>query len=671
MAVFANIISTFDPRGINNARKTFAGLASDSLSAGRKSQLAMKLVGGAAATAATAVGAFAVKLGVDGVRAAIEDEKSVRLLSQTLQNLGMGFKQTNIEEFVSSMQFATGVSDGALRPALQRLLMATNDVSQSQRMLQIALDISASTGKDLESVTLAMSKAALGNFTALTRLGVPLDKTIIKNQDLTSALNALENQFQGASAAAANTYAGKIAILTQKVDEAKEAIGYDLITAIELATGALDGTNSLGDAALSASDSIGDFVVGLGYYIGQIDVSVDETNRFTRALERTAKLAATFIFGPIGPALATLGQAFGFVADKGNDLKDTTAQNALTAQTAGDRYLAYAKSLGFVTEKSVDLTDKTEKQTKATKDAEKALKAANDAAIKTAEQGIDKLEESLRNAQRALDDVQGKFDDFKSTIVDGVTGIIDFNSAVEQGDFLGGLVQQANNAKSFAEKVKTLIQLGLSERSLREVIRAGYESGTIIADQIIAGGTTVVKQVNELVGAVDELANIVGQTGAETFYAAGIAQGQAMVKGIQDALDQAKLNLSALKGETAPGMTTANEIKYLQTLKPTPGSAASFRIAEELDKLVQRRATGGPVNAMQPYVVGENGPELFVPSMAGAIIPNGAMANSGSVSNFNITVNAGIGTDGAVVGRQIVDAIRKYERSSGQVFARV
>jgi len=235
MSVFANIVSTFDPRGLNNARKSFAGLASDSLSASRKSQLAMKLVGGAAATAGAAVGAFAIKLGVDGVRAAIEDEKSVSKLANTLKNLGISYQQTNIEDFITKMQFAAGVADSALRPAMNQLLLATNNVTQSQRMLQLALDISSSTGRDLESVTVALSKAAMGNFTALTRLGVPLDKTIIKNKDLESALNALENQFQGASAAVADTYAGKIAILTQKVDEAKEAIGYDLITALELA----------------------------------------------------------------------------------------------------------------------------------------------------------------------------------------------------------------------------------------------------------------------------------------------------------------------------------------------------------------------------------------------------------------------------------------------------
>lgn len=672
MSVFANIVSTFDPRGLNNARKSFAGLASDSLSASRKSQLAMKLVGGAAATAGAAVGAFAIKLGVDGVRAAIEDEKSVSKLANTLKNLGIGFQQTNIEDFITKMQFSAGVADSALRPAMNQLLLATNDVTQSQRMLQLALDISSSTGRDLESVTIALSKASMGNFTALTRLGVPLDKAIIKNKDLESALNALENQFQGASAAVADTYAGKIAILTEKVGEAQEAIGYDLITAIELATGALDGTNSLGDAVLNASDNIGDFVVGLGYYIGQIDVSIEETNRFTRAIQRTGQQIVLSILGPLASAIPAIGNLFGFVANKGDELKTSTQQNALTTQLAGDRYLAYAKSIGFVTEKVVNLTDETEKSSKATKDADKALKNLNDAAVKAAQDGIDKLEESLKNAQNALDDVQGKFDDFKSTLFDGITGVIDFNAAVEDGDFLAGLVQQANNAKSFAEKVKTLIQLGLSERSLREVMKAGYESGTLIADQIIAGGVSVVQQVNELVSAVDDLANTVGQTGAETFYAAGIAQGQAMVKGIQDALNQAKLNLSALKGETPGGMTAANEIKYLQTLSPTPGSAASFRIAEELDKLVQRRAVGGPVNAMQPYVVGEAGPELFVPNMSGAIIPNGAMASgNNNVSNFSITVNAGIGTNGAQVGRDIVEAIRKYERSSGQVFVRV
>jgi hypothetical protein len=37
---------------------------------------------------------------------------------------------------------------------------------------------------------------------------------------------------------------------------------------------------------------------------------------------------------------------------------------------------------------------------------------------------------------------------------------------------------------------------------------------------------------------------------------------------------------------------------------------------------------------------------------------------------YNITVNAGIGTNGQEVGKQIVEAIKKFERSSGPVFAK-
>jgi hypothetical protein len=40
-------------------------------------------------------------------------------------------------------------------------------------------------------------------------------------------------------------------------------------------------------------------------------------------------------------------------------------------------------------------------------------------------------------------------------------------------------------------------------------------------------------------------------------------------------------------------------------------------------------------------------------------------------ANVNIVVNAGMGTDGAAVGEQIVNAIRRYERTSGAVFAKV
>jgi len=684
MAVFANIISTFDPRGLNNARKSFAGLASDSLSAGRKSQLAMKLVGGAAATAAVSVGAFAVKLGIDGVKAAIEDEKSLKRLGNTLNNLGQGFKQTNVEEFISQMQFATGVADSALRPAMNSLLLATNDVDKSQRLLALSMDISASTGKDLESVTLAMSKASLGNFTALKRLGIPLDENIIKSKDLSAATTALENQFQGSAAAAATTISGKMDIFRQRIDEAKEAIGYDLIQAIQLATGAMKDSNGLANAVTTTADDFGNFVVGLGYYIGQVDISTEKTDRFTKALQGTGQMIVLGLLGPLATALPGLANLFGMVAEKGDELKTTNEQNALTAQLAGDRYTAYAKSLGYVFNKTVDVVDETDQLEKAQKRAEEQLKKTQDAAKKLAQDGIDALEVSLNNASDSLDATKDKFNDFRDAISGTITGIIDFSAAAEGENFLQGLIGQAADATKFADKVKTLIQLGLSERAIRQVLNAGFDAGTKIADEIIAGGATVVTQVNTLVSAVDDLATIVGVTGAEMFYGVGVAQGQAIVDGITATLNAAKTSYDALLASfAAPAATvstgqaptptvlkkttsttvkgtslTQAEVNKILLDPVAQASAARYQAMANTKRFAKGGIVTGPTNAL----IGEAGPEAVIPLSGRNAGLMGAV--------YNINVTAGVGTNGAQVGAQIVEAIKKYERTSGQVFAR-
>lgn len=48
------------------------------------------------------------------------------------------------------------------------------------------------------------------------------------------------------------------------------------------------------------------------------------------------------------------------------------------------------------------------------------------------------------------------------------------------------------------------------------------------------------------------------------------------------------------------------------------------------------KANGGPVNSNQPYIVGEKGPELFVPKSSGTIVPNNALAATGGSVVYNI-----------------------------------
>lgn len=79
----------------------------------------------------------------------------------------------------------------------------------------------------------------------------------------------------------------------------------------------------------------------------------------------------------------------------------------------------------------------------------------------------------------------------------------------------------------------------------------------------------------------------------------------------------------------------------------TGGLEANF------DKVFSGRAIGGSVSANTPYIVGERGPELFVPGGNGTIIPNKNMSNGGGAPNINVTVDARGSADPAAVREQV------------------
>ncbi len=190
-----------------------------------------KRVAAAFVAMGVAAGYAAVRIGKESVQAAIDDEKAQTQLATTLRNV-VAATDANIaatEKWITKQQYATGVSDNALRPALANLTRATGDLQKAQSLTNLALDISVATGKDLESVSLALGKAYNGNLGALTRLGIPLDENIKKTGDFDAAQKALAKTFGGAAAANADTYAGRLAIVSQRIGELKESIGADLL----------------------------------------------------------------------------------------------------------------------------------------------------------------------------------------------------------------------------------------------------------------------------------------------------------------------------------------------------------------------------------------------------------------------------------------------------------
>jgi hypothetical protein len=203
-------------------------------SAGKLGEFSKK-AGLAFAAAAAAAGAYAAKLAVDGVKAAIEDEQAQTQLALALEN-ATGATNAQIkatEDSILQMSLATGVADDKLRPALGRLVRSTGDITKAQDLLAIALDVSTATGKPLEAVANSLGKAYDGNTSALGKLGLGLDAAELKTMTFTEVQGKLTELFGGAAAANADTYAGKIARVQVAFDEAKETLGQALLPILD------------------------------------------------------------------------------------------------------------------------------------------------------------------------------------------------------------------------------------------------------------------------------------------------------------------------------------------------------------------------------------------------------------------------------------------------------
>ena len=193
------------------------------------------------------------------LRAAAADEKAQKQLALALKNVGLGRDAASSEEYIQRLQSEFGIVDDLLRPAYQTLAVATRDSEQAQKLFNLSLDISASTGRDLGSVTGALSKAFLGNNTALSKLGVGISKADLKAGKFDEIVAQLSTTFAGSATAAANTFQGSIDKLNVSSANAQETIGKGLIEALQILggeTGIVSVTNAIDDLALGLSESI-------------------------------------------------------------------------------------------------------------------------------------------------------------------------------------------------------------------------------------------------------------------------------------------------------------------------------------------------------------------------------------------------------------------------------
>ena len=227
MAITVPLITTFDSKGIRLAEKRFADFQKETSKLGQSIRSAF--MPAAAAVAGLGAAAFGA------ARAAMEDQQSQAQLARQLQatTKATTAQVQAVEQYVASLSLATGVADDELRPALAKIVRSTGNVSKAQKVLATAVDVARGSGKSLQQVSEALSRAYGGNVKALARLDPSLRQFITKTTTADEAVARLAENFRGAASRHADTFQGRMDKLRVAVAEATESFGYALLPILE------------------------------------------------------------------------------------------------------------------------------------------------------------------------------------------------------------------------------------------------------------------------------------------------------------------------------------------------------------------------------------------------------------------------------------------------------
>lgn len=306
-AVIARILTQYSDKGTKAAVKDIARME-------KKFNKFANATAKKFGLAALAVGAFAVKVGYDAVKAATEDQKSQALLANSLRNT-VGATDASIaatEKWISTTQAAYGVADDALRPALGRLTAVTGSITKAQTLLGVAMDISAARTIDLETASALVAKGYGGNIGALKKLFPQISAATVKSKDFAAALREISGETKGAAAAAAATFAGQVNRIKLAFGEASESLGNKLLPQIQAFADVV--INKAIPAVQKFVDENGDkiaagFKTSISYGIAFAKMMYDIFSFVARNIKVFATLGAVIVAAFIGAKAAAAAQA--------------------------------------------------------------------------------------------------------------------------------------------------------------------------------------------------------------------------------------------------------------------------------------------------------------------------------------------------------------------------
>jgi hypothetical protein len=604
--------------------------------------------------------------GKAAVKAAAEDQAAQASLAQTLKNLGLETGNTAIavNDFISRLENQTGILDDELRPAMDRLLRATGSVTESQKLLNLAIDISAGTGKDLTQVTQGLQKAYLGNVQGLGRLGVGLTKAELKTGNFADITEKLTKLFAGQGKRQADSYLATIKRLGVAANNAKEIIGQGLIDSVMIlagttdvdtlqkkivafATSAADGFRKLAGfvkenltllkvtgAVLATMFVATNVVTGIAALVTAIG-TLRKAYTALRATATATAIAGMFALNPLGAAAAALAMV-GIIAGtlKAVDLL-TDGYNA--AAGAGSNIFPYLPGLPLALSQAKEAAKIAKADAEARKKAqEAAAKAAREAAALQRKSAADalkaaKLKLAVDKATLALGKGRDVFD------LEKIQNAAAQKNAAEQ---LGKITSKDQ-----------LLQI-TNDLARLEVKKSILDLEEAIAKQDVAAITNATNKLNADLKVLGGLTNQkIKLTEIDDILKAILPKDLINIKNLDEAI--AKL--------IAIGKTVVSPIVSptgTATGTPTGTATAKTLTPAEIEALLILGRTV-PIVPDSSGTIGYSGNAGNYPSSG---FPGSAMGYGGSANTYNITVQAGIGDPNAIaeaIDQVLTDAVQR------------
>ena len=625
MAINIGIFTSFNGKGIADAQREFKSLTTTSQKAGFILQRALL-------PAAAAIGTITQVI-APAIRAASDFEEATSKV-----NVIFGRASKSVKDFANTAARELGQSKqsvldaaGAFGTFGKAAGLAGEDLSTfTTDFVTLSTDLASFNNTTPEEAVQAIGAALRGEAEPLRRFGVLLNDATLKAEAMKLGIY----DGSGALTAQQKILAAQSAIYKQTGD----AQGDFARTA-----------DNLANKQRTLSALFKNFQIQLGQQL--LPAATDFANGLVKINDAFAGMPtpATNAITKVGKFGKLIGELINPISLFVNGLQAIGSGMFDAEQETG----AYNKALGLSAQQAMRVADAGGALRKGLNDSKDGATGAKKEVESFATALKEKLSEAVDTAKEKLAEAQGEFDGFATKVSDAVKGALDFNAALEAGDygfkgFLDALRTQVRGVVEYSTNLGKALEMGLSQDALGYVMDAGNVAGAEIALELVKGGQTAIDETNALVEAAQRAADKVGLQAANNWYKTGVDQATFIVNGLEAELTKLTPKLMAKMDEIAAKLKRSVNIDVVVTERVN-------RIVSTISSSIPKMADGGIVTGPTLAMIGEAGPE--------AVIPLSQMGNMGG-SGVTINVAGGLSTS-AEIGQSVVNALRAYSRTAG------